>query len=134
MSEQKWTAEPWRVVTVEEWNGPETSTYGAGSENVMSNAAYYPDAVSQADQERIVACVNACAGIHDPAAAIREAREALSDVLAATAPIIDAWDSACLVDGEHEFSEYETQAERLQRSIDMISAALRALGGDERKG
>lgn len=45
-------------------------------------ATYRQNATAKANAERIVACVNACAGIPDPAAAIRAAERALRSVLA----------------------------------------------------
>jgi hypothetical protein len=74
MSTTKHTAAPWIYtgsVLVEDQN-----------RNVVArcNTHFRMDA-EEANAARIVACVNACAGIEDPAAALAEAKEALRKIL-----------------------------------------------------
>jgi len=67
------TPEPWRVET------PYTSV---GSDDVFAfttNIIALHPSTARANAARIVACVNACAGLDDPAEAIREVRAALTD-------------------------------------------------------
>jgi hypothetical protein len=65
------------------------------------------EAYSDDDRRRIIACVNACAGIPDPAAALKQARQAL--LLGSMVVVNYAPDK--------------------RPFLDTIAAALRALGG-----
>lgn len=59
-----WTPEPWSVAP----SGAILDPMGFRIEDVCSKA----------NQARIVACVNACAGISDPAAVIKAARDVVA--------------------------------------------------------
>lgn len=68
-----------------------TTDYGEPWEVIDHRLVYFPFvrtrndlAPSRSDSQRAVACVNDCAGIADPAEALRLAREALSAMLAWT--------------------------------------------------
>lgn len=88
----KHTAEPWQEI-----NG---KIRGPASELIVSDKC-----ANEADLARIVACVNACAGMEDPAAAIASAKRALERAIRCASP---EWDV-------HEIADYKN--------------ALRALGG-----
>jgi hypothetical protein len=76
--------------------------------------------VKRADVDRIVACVNACEGIADPAEAIMKSREALRDVLGALEamlaerPMLAAKRAGCTTVGNHRAA---------------VASALKSLGG-----
>jgi len=66
MSEEKWTKEPWEEAYL-------------GS--ISLEGRWMADFRLYGDAARSVICVNACTGLEDPAAALRAAREALSEYL-----------------------------------------------------
>jgi len=79
MTDMKHTKEPWA------WSG-ETALFGLAGEQIIDYADYegmwfsrYDDAKDQANRDRIVACVNALAGIEDPEAFMRDVRIAVLD-------------------------------------------------------
>lgn len=136
MSEQKWTAEPWRMGML---NGHNADTiYGndlcaTNSDSAVASVFGVPrhkhvDDLDRLDErwqrgianaERAIACVNALTGIPDPAAAIREAREALYSNLAE----FDAIDAT--YEGKYEPAWWTAWS----RQCRITRAALRALGG-----
>lgn len=74
MTAQNYTAEPWEVIT----NCPGECCWHiqqVGNDNLM-DTINNPE-MSQADARRIVACVNACADIEDPANYIASMRKEL---------------------------------------------------------
>jgi len=77
MDTPKHTAEPWI-------RKHGTRIYAADGEWFIAQTTISPShpagAQDEANATRIVACVNACKGLADPEAAIREAREALVEV------------------------------------------------------
>lgn len=85
----KHTPEPWKAY-VNPRNGA-IGVYSITTENDVAGCNHLglPANARKANANRIVACVNACAGIEDPASAISDAREALElalEVIEATGP------------------------------------------------
>lgn len=79
MSTAKHTPEPW---TAEEWTCHAKTSIRASGVYVAEFAAtgrHTDEAI--VDAARAVACVNACEGIKDPAAALRKARATLGTVV-----------------------------------------------------
>lgn len=119
MSEQKWTAEPW------EWDCNNIEQVGSPWKSIMEpevlcgawcQGGMVSLNISDADKARVIQCVNACAGIPDPAAAIREAREALM-ALSRLLPTDEG------LGGRANITAF-------YRVGHQARAALRALGGD----
>jgi hypothetical protein len=75
--DSKHTPAPWRLCYADgQIDGADGSTVRRFAWSSYKEFAALP-AVEQANIRRTVACVNACEGIDDPAAALRAAREAL---------------------------------------------------------
>jgi hypothetical protein len=75
MAEQNWTPEPWEVDTVED--GPSGDVIARGMRQVGGsgiNKGIEIEMFEEADADRIVACVNAMAGIEDPEEFVRTAK------------------------------------------------------------
>jgi hypothetical protein len=142
------TPEPWivretdgyscgRVVKSPGWiiSGPEYTVFH------LPNAGRMPDS-GAADAARIVACVNACAGMDDPAAALARLRERVAELerdaaLNASAREVagkamalkdaeDAWDRAMdaeIESGGNELNSLQDAADALHASIGKYRAA-----------
>ena len=67
--------EPWSTCKYHAWS------ISAGERSDIIHAATDNDELDEANAERAVQCVNACAGIPDPAAALKLAREALRNAI-----------------------------------------------------
>lgn len=103
MTTTKHTAEPWEI-----YPAP-LGVYGirsdVGGYILHINPRETGWGEDEANAARIVACVNACAGMEDPAAAIASAKRALERAIRCASP---EWDV-------HEIADYKN--------------ALRAIGG-----
>lgn len=84
----KHTPEPWAISSTEPHEVRSHPIYGRAVAYTIVHGI--PDDVKTANAERIVSCVNACAGIEDPAAAIREAVLAMDGILHSQIAIIPA--------------------------------------------
>lgn len=73
----KHTPEPWCVHNTVTIHGPNGNDYGILAEANIYRTESDGAETGQANAARIVACVNACAGMEDPAEALRLARAAL---------------------------------------------------------
>jgi hypothetical protein len=113
----KHTPEPWQAYP----DGMITS-YGIIVAQVeVENAEDSPGTV-EADANRIVACVNACQGIDDPAAALAAAREALEWSKAAMEALQDLW---------RKKGYASIYADSAQTALTEARAALEVLGGND---
>ena len=89
MSEKNWTPEPWkadeRYIVAEGAiaNGRPGGEVMASCSHTVTDpgSQRYPTAMRIANAARIVACVNACAGIDDPEAAIRSAKFGITSII-----------------------------------------------------
>lgn len=84
MSATKHTAEPWHETNSVLGDFIEGTPLMVGSvptPRTVARVDYSSPARSAADRARIVACVNACAGIEDPVAVLAEAREAFEELI-----------------------------------------------------
>lgn len=113
MPSSKHTPEPWifdltEYPSVHEKGGDAVCQMGYGDGDTMPNA--------DANAARIVACVNACAGMADPAAAIRTLLELVAEQ--------SRWDCDCDLPGLGEDGIIECRGCRAR-------AALEGLGGSD---
>ena len=108
----KHTPEPWRV---EEWTCHAPTCIRAGDVTVADCSGFgrYADETIP-DAARIVQCVNACAGIEDPAAALKMAKDALNLI------------KAVIVDSDHWWMDCP---DRGGFDLDDINRTLAALNG-----
>lgn len=79
--------------------------------------------LTQEDYDRARECVNACAGMDDPAAAIRAAREALRGLLTTDT----YWIDDCI----ERANDGDDDADALWKQIQKARSALAGLGGAE---
>jgi len=105
------TPEPWEYGNDSIWSACN------GEGNRMSEVAEF---VRACDGNRIVACVNACAGLDNPAEAIAAAREALER---AKWWLDEGSDDGCTC-AESEYCSYCNKAVAVQRKIDDALAKL----------
>lgn len=115
-STTKHTAEPWRI-----WHGNERRTrIGNGMTDVAiceDNAPMAKDE-HKANASRIVACVNACAGMEDPTRVLLQVRTALRDMIKANEQLMPG------------VRHIAVQDYALLNDAPILAAhALRALGG-----
>ena len=111
MSETKHSPEPWRLSPAGKWYGPsvEAGPEGDGSRFVLNEGC----AFDVGDLRRIVACVNACAGIPTEALESGALGKALD---AASLAALSGWDS---VDGRRSVE---------RQVLSDLFDALRSLG------
>jgi hypothetical protein len=83
----KHTTEPWEVGHWQTMGSPEIHAKGKGDVNCLLaktvNHGYISLEESHANANRTVVCVNACAGMDDPAGEINRLKEVNADLLAA---------------------------------------------------
>lgn len=112
------TPEPWSLFTNRHpetngkpWGCIESKSHPAGGAGVCPSGinTYWSGEIGRANAARIVACVNALAGVEDPAAAIREAMEAMKS-------LIEGWDF-------DEIGQFDGEL------VERLRAALAKLGG-----
>ena len=90
--ETKWTPEPWAIeddVPMKGWNHYAITARHVGWDSWMICSVtpmHLKRETDEANAQRIVACVNACASMQDPAAEIAAMREALQELLAVFKP------------------------------------------------
>lgn len=78
-----WAVEPWELNE----NLEIVDRDGSVIASLLNYAGEVDKRGIRTDGRRIVACVNACAGVEDPAAAIQAAREALAEFVDMTGPM-----------------------------------------------
>jgi hypothetical protein len=81
---QKWPKEPW---SISEWSG--SRVVGTDNETAFDDGSCDSEFTPKCEAEtlfRIIQCVNACAGLIAPDAAIKAAREALEAIASGTFP------------------------------------------------
>lgn len=124
---KKWTPEPW-YIQPDPW--PPSIRAGKEGEEIAYAQSPYTNpeyrTLERANGDRIVACVNACVGMSDPAAeikAMREANRAMGDALAE----IHAW-LVCA-----SITTAEDMAQNFSHMTDVAGKALRTLTESEER-
>ena len=122
------TPEPWSINGYEQWDkfGPIkrasiVAQWDNGFSETLLIATVNTTKQIEANAARIVACVNACAGMTDPAAQIKALRDALEDAEFLLRKCGNNW------------KEAGSMADSMKRSANDAREALSAFGGEAGK-